>query len=73
MAASVLVGTVLDDVNDEVWPVLEQVARAVRVTDAELVPTLDAILRTAVEIVRRRPFGPGPGAQQVGQTHGHDR
>ena len=42
---------VLDDVNDEVWPVLEQLARAMRGTDAELAPTLDAIVHTAVESI----------------------
>lgn len=43
--------TVLDDVDDQVWPVLEQLARSMRVPNAELAPTLDAIVRTAVETI----------------------
>jgi GAF domain-containing protein len=43
--------SVLDDVDDELWPVLEQLARSMRVSDAELDPTLDAIVRTAVETI----------------------
>ncbi len=41
----------LDDVDDQVWPVLEQLARAMRVPDAELAPTLDGIVRTAVDTI----------------------
>lgn len=44
--------TVLDDVDEELWPVLEQLARSMRVSDAELDPTLDAIVRMAVETIR---------------------
>jgi GAF domain-containing protein len=42
---------VFDDVDDQVWPVLEQLARSMRVDDAELAPTLSAVVRLAVETI----------------------
>jgi GAF domain-containing protein len=46
----------LAGVNDDAWPVLEQLARAVRLSEtelsqAELAPMLNAVVRTAVETI----------------------
>jgi GAF domain-containing protein len=41
----------LDGVPDDVWPVLTQLARAFRLKDADLQPTLDAIVAAAVRMV----------------------
>jgi GAF domain-containing protein len=46
-----VVSDVWDDVDDQVWPVLEQLARAMRVSDAELDPTLTAVVGMAVDTI----------------------